>query len=685
MALDIYLLYMRFLPLTRKVELDYANPEKVISAFPGTYFYRSGNDLFYLINKGVHQRIDLKKRSFTLAYQNQPWFPTVKNEDIVFSESHELWIKKGGGNNTIGWEFVSNNRLSANEIVVTPSPSNTSATPEPTLTPTPTPTLSATLTPTPTTTGTPTLTPTPTLTVTQTPSATPSLTPTDTPTSTPTNTPTTTPTPSSTSGLGSTIVANSVSQSDVKAALAVAVSGDTVIIPSGSATWTSATGAVGVGEGVTLQGSGVDVTIITVGSDSGPYTTGICYLNGANSTVKDFTVNGSGGARSVFIAQASNFRISNIKYNGVAGEGYFCYGANVYGLIDSCNITGGGGDSELIFTRGPSDSWDTPTTLGTDDAIYIEDCTFGGSGYVCDFNSDSRGVVRYCTIDGRFKIDAHGLASNTPATSARLLEAYRNTYISSEQYYAAFDIRGGTGITFDNRITTKDWWGYVWFIYQEYGARAQWPNFENTYQTPVNYPVGYQVGTGQRITINATEIVAHQMVKIKTVGTTDYTLIGADNNNVGTQFISTGPATGTGTVTTTPASEPFYHINNTIMDGTDWSPTWTSIPTEAVDLYKAQTGNAGATFEMTDIIAENRNLFRHVPGAAFNGSGGVGRGTKSQMEAIVATLNNVGFWVTDEGTWNNSGTGEQGRLYRWNGSSWTLYYEPYTYPHPRRS
>jgi len=213
-AADIYLLYMRFLPLTLQVELDNANPEKIISAFPGTYFYRSGNDLFYLINKGVHQRIDLKKRSFTLAYQNQPWFPTIQNESIVFSEPYELWIKQGEGNNTVGWKFVSYKQLAiestpAASPTVTPTntptisltPTNTptitvSSTSTPT--PTPTPSLTATVTSTPTLTPTPSTTesPTPTPTVTDTPTATPTETPTVTPTVTPSSTPTSLPTAS---------------------------------------------------------------------------------------------------------------------------------------------------------------------------------------------------------------------------------------------------------------------------------------------------------------------------------------------------------------------------------------------------------------------------------------------------------------------------------------------------------
>lgn len=58
---------------------------------------------------------------------------------------------------------------------------------------------------------------------------------------------------------------------------------------------------------------------------------------------------------------------------------------------------------------------------------------------------------------------------------------------------------------------------------------------------------------GQTVTINATanatDLVSGVPVTILTVGTTDYTLIGAASNTVGVSFTATGPGTGTGTVT----------------------------------------------------------------------------------------------------------------------------------------
>lgn len=44
----------------------------------------------------------------------------------------------------------------------------------------------------------------------------------------------------------------------------------------------------------------------------------------------------------------------------------------------------------------------------------------------------------------------------------------------------------------------------------------------------------------------------------------------------------------------------------------------------------------------------------------------------------------VAYWATDEGSWNLSGVGGQGLLYKCTSTdTWTLYYTPYTYPHPR--
>ena len=65
---------------------------------------------------------------------------------------------------------------------------------------------------------------------------------------------------------GTTISAASVAYSDVSAAVASAKDGDTVTIPSGSATWTS---TLNVTHGIVLSGSGATNTLITCTGDPG--------------------------------------------------------------------------------------------------------------------------------------------------------------------------------------------------------------------------------------------------------------------------------------------------------------------------------------------------------------------------------------------------------------------------------
>lgn len=55
---------------------------------------------------------------------------------------------------------------------------------------------------------------------------------------------------------------------------------------------------------------------------------------------------------------------------------------------------------------------------------------------------------------------------------------------------------------------------------------------------------------GLTTTVSATSIVAGGIYKILTKGTTDFTLIGAPDNNVGTEFTATAVGTGNGTAIT---------------------------------------------------------------------------------------------------------------------------------------
>jgi len=83
-------------------------------------------------------------------------------------------------------------------------------------------------------------------------------------------------------------------------------------------------------------------------------------------------------------------------------------------------------------------------------------------------------------------------------------------------------------------------------------------------------------------------------------------------------------------------------------------------------------------------LAENRDYYKQV--SPFDGTKGMGVGTLAQRPANPTV--GVGYWVTDEGSWNDGSnalyTG-QGRLYVCTAPGvWSLEYEPHKYPHDLR-
>jgi hypothetical protein len=95
-------------------------------------------------------------------------------------------------------------------------------------------------------------------------------------------------------------------------------------------------------------------------------------------------------------------------------------------------------------------------------------------------------------------------------------------------------------------------------------------------------------------------------------------------------------------------------------------------------------GNAGIV-----TIKENVDFYNQV--SPFNGTKGIGVGPLAQRPTTCSPGVNpaggnapgVGYWATDQGEWNSAHNGPDGQLYVCTApNTWTLYYKPYTYPHP---
>ena len=248
-----------------------------------------------------------------------------------------------------------------------------------------------------------------------------------------------------------TINAASASRSDVQTAINTAVSGDVVIVPAGFVTWTTAV-SIPTGKKITLQGSGMDATVITGGdgwkaidmTTSGSRVTGIGFISSAG----------------VIQVDGDGWRIDQCRFYSDT----FVVGVSVYGnrennhptgLIDSCifhnmRITVDGYVAGSLPTAHAL--WAQPLNLGSGDGVvYVENNTFTFTvfGNAIDANVGGRYVFRYNTLNDVY-IEAHATLYND--TGTRKWEIYNNTFTFGATVWVPFRLRGGTGVVFNNTL-----------------------------------------------------------------------------------------------------------------------------------------------------------------------------------------------------------------------------------------
>lgn len=235
------------------------------------------------------------------------------------------------------------------------------------------------------------------------------------------------------------------SESDCRTKIAAANEGDTVQIASGTMT-VSAT--IDVKKGINIIGAGKNQTII---NDAVPKTSGgspnIFSCSVPNSTallsIGGFRIqgtsgpiySGSQGAISVStVSSTPNVRIHDINFTGLFQRPLVFFGA-VWGVIDHCDFTmtnwTGGINIRHANWKNVGDygdnSWADSPNWGSEQAIFIEDCTFtgfGGSTFI-DGDAGMRVVVRHDTIT-QSEAGNHGTETSQRWRSGRTFEFYQN-------------------------------------------------------------------------------------------------------------------------------------------------------------------------------------------------------------------------------------------------------------------
>ena len=135
-----------------------------------------------------------------------------------------------------------------------------------------------------------------------------------------------------------TINAASVSQADVAAAITSAANGDTVVMPAGSATWTT---GLDIRKAITLKGAGIGATIITsdLPGSSGSNFISWGLLANKTSRMTGIEIKDTVGRGAYTVAifgrnnNGSKMRIDHCKFNGLRTPAILS--ANALGVIDN--------------------------------------------------------------------------------------------------------------------------------------------------------------------------------------------------------------------------------------------------------------------------------------------------------------------------------------------------------------
>jgi hypothetical protein len=507
-----------------------------------------------------------------------------------------------------------------------------------------------------------------------------------------------------------TYTAASCSQSDVNAVINgpthKAVNGDKIIIPNGTCTWTSGITISGVGIDITGTGTpntgggtfGAGTTNTTIIDNVGTAQHGILFWftgltpSSATATVELLTMSASGAA-SLSINGSVTFsgtctttppycpsvRVDNINYTAMtwtsALAGGFVVVQNVFGVVDhtTTNETNNSVDpagAPLVQVSHASwqgvgdygdNSFASQSTFGTAQAMYIENNSMngvrgsetdvpppgtnvGGGRYTCRFN-------KMTNFTGTGICDGHGTAWGGRFRGMRQMEVYYNSMATGTNSNCD---------TVDNALSGTGRW------------------LSNTV-----YATGTNNYCNDFLEVNIARFVQNAAPWNACNGTQPWDQIPFSS----TSACLDQPGSGAGSllqglepllVTTgiagwpNPVLDPIYEAGEHILAGSGNVNGAVNIP---------NNGTSTRVLLNRDVYAEVSQSAQSSPSSPFNGTVGTGYGTLANRPTTCTPA--VGYWATDQGTWNTSNSSQGGVLYICTATNtWSVGYTPYTYPHP---
>jgi hypothetical protein len=388
------------------------------------------------------------------------------------------------------------------------------------------------------------------------------------------------------------------------------------------------------------------------------------------------------------------------------------------------------------------ESWAAADSYGTNRTFYIENNTFnyafgtdtdsnlgtgGGGRFVCRFNS-------FSNVTQGSACTNHGTETTGRARGGRQAEAYNNTLScsnTSQGCTSGFGFRSGVALVFDNTYTAQSgsWFNsYVALAdFRMFSGFSPWgycdgqspydDNDGTTYYSGIVRSISTTGGTlvitdllnpgwtSNQWVVNGnpyTVVVTSALMTIgswsgypgfEVTGNTSNSLsassYGADYWNGPPVFL---PGDTYKVMRSTYCIDQPGRAPSSYISGTTPSPTgWVSEPLDPVyEWGDTHTGSFNHNPINSDSLKmiNNRDYYYEVsqsaqssPTSPFNGTVGTGFGTIANRPTTCTA--GVAYWATDQGNWNQSGSGGQGQLFKCTATNtWTMSYQPYTYPHP---
>jgi len=260
-----------------------------------------------------------------------------------------------------------------------------------------------------------------------------------------------------------TYTASDCSLPAVQSAVNKAIAGDTVLVPSGSCTWS---GQLIISKDVDIRGE----------DSSNPpniednYNSGNSLISITNACTNvgylNFIGGISQGAHSIIKLDSvcNGFNFHNMTASNMPNSYHMFEIYSAWGLINNVTLTDSGKGMARIFGR--AGVWTSDDMAGSENAVYIENCkhfhTKPGSyanAHEIYAERGARYVYRYNYWEGG-NIDAHGFAAYSQASGGgtRWYEIYGNTFHVRSGQDSSFmmNMRGGTGAIYNNKMIDDD-------------------------------------------------------------------------------------------------------------------------------------------------------------------------------------------------------------------------------------